>query len=268
MKSKAKIRVKISTKFKQQIRPVLTLEGHSVTIIWGVGLGRVKDVLDDDERKMKPVSFVLLLGATVLSGMIIYNAMVHQTGRTRMATALPIGATTHMDVAVGADPNNTVVLKYDPLVEETQRELLGSGIYQGMVDGVIGQRTKLAIQRYQQINGLPATGEVSQDLVNHIKFTRKVEAAAKFTGSVEPSTQSVVSDMAPIAPAVDVSSRAVKIKNVQIALAGLGYDINTLDGQLSDETHAAILKFEMDNGLAMDGIIDANLITALNISAN
>lgn len=265
MKPETQIRVKISTKFKQQIRPVLTLSGHSVTIIWGVGLGRVKDVLDDDERKMKPLSFVLLLGATILSGMIIYNALAHQTVRPRLVTALPIGATTHMDVAVTADPNNTVVLKYDPLVEETQRELLASGIYQGMVDGVIGQRTKQAIQRYQQINGLPTTGEVSQDLVNHIKFTRKVEAAAKFTGSVEPSKQNDVADVAPV---VDVSSRAVEVKNVQIALAGLGYDINTLDGQLNDETHAAILKFEMDNGLAMDGTIDANLITALNISAN
>lgn len=214
---------------------------------------------------MKPLSFVLLLGATILSGMIIYNALAHQTGRARLATTLPIGATTHMDVAVAADPNNTVVLKYDPLVEETQRELLATGIYQGLVDGVIGQRTKQAVQRYQQINGLQVTGEVSQDLINHIKFTRKVEAAANFTGSVEPAA---IKTVAEIKPVVDMSSRTLKIKNVQVALAGLGYDINTLDGQLNEETHAAILKFEMDNGLAMDGTVDANLMGALNIQAN
>ena len=214
---------------------------------------------------MKPFSFVLLLGATILSGMIVYNALAHQTGRARMANTLPIGATTHMDVAVAADPNNTVVLKYDPLVEETQRELLAAGIYQGLVDGVIGQRTKQAVQRYQQINGLQITGEVSQDLINHIKFTRKVEAAANFTGSVEPAA---IKNVAEVSPVVDVSSRALKIKNVQVALAGLGYDINTLDGQLNEETHAAILKFEMDNGLAMDGTVDANLMGALNIQAN
>jgi len=217
-------------------------------------VARVKDVLDDDERKMKPLSFVLLLGATVLSGMIVYNAFAHQSGRARISGALPYGATTHMDVAVSADPNNTVVLKYDPLVEETQRELLASGIYQGMVDGVVGQRTKLAIQHYQQINGLPPTGEVSQDLVNHIKFTRKVEAAANFTGSVNPAAP----------PAGEV----LNVKKVQVALAGLGYEIKTLDGHLNEETHAAILKFEMDKGLAMDGAVDNTLLSALNVSSN
>jgi peptidoglycan hydrolase-like protein with peptidoglycan-binding domain len=229
-------------------------------------LGRVKDVLDDDERKMKPLSFVLLLGATVLSGMIVFNAFAHQTGKARVATGLPINATTHMDVTVAADPTNTVVLKYDPLVEETQRELLAIGIYQGLVDGVVGQRTKQAIQRYQELNGLQATGEASQDLVNQIRFARKVEAAAKFTGSVAPAGQNTVVTPAPVVAAN--KTNGLKIKKVQVALAGLGYDINILDGKLNEETHAAILKFEMDNGLAMDGLIDAKLMTALDVAAN
>jgi peptidoglycan hydrolase-like protein with peptidoglycan-binding domain len=229
-------------------------------------LGRVKDVLDDDERKMKPLSFVLLLGATVLSGMIIFNAFAHQSGKVKIATGLPINATTHMDVAVTADPANTVVLKYDPLVEETQRELSAIGIYQGMVDGVVGQRTKQAIQRYQELNGLQATGETSQNLVNQIKFARKVEAAAKFTGSVAPPVQNMVAAPAPLVAVA--KSNGLKIKKVQVALAGLGYDINMLDGKLNDETHAAILKFEMDNGLAMDGVIDTKLMTALDVAAN
>jgi peptidoglycan hydrolase-like protein with peptidoglycan-binding domain len=228
-------------------------------------LGRVKDVLDDDERKMKPLSFALLLGATVLSGMIVYNAFAHKVPRVRIGNALPIEATTHMDVAVTADPNNTVVLKYDPVVEETQRELLAAGLYQGMVDGVIGQRTKQAIQQYQQINGLQATGEASQDLVNHIRFTRKVEAAAKFTGSVEPAEDKSAIALPPV---VAVGNSTVKIKKVQVALAGLGYDINTLDGKLNAETRAAILKFQMDNGLNMEGVIDAKLVSALNVTSN
>jgi peptidoglycan hydrolase-like protein with peptidoglycan-binding domain len=237
-----------------------------LSIIYGVCvLGRVKDVLDDDERKMKPLSFALLLGATVLSGMIVYNAFAHKSPRLRISNALPMEATTHMDVAVTADPNNTVVLKYDPLVEETQRELLAAGLYQGMVDGVIGQRTKQAIQRYQQLNGLLATGETSQDLVNQIKFARKVEAAAKFTGSVEPVAEQAALALPPVVP---VSISAVKIKKVQVALAGLGYDINTLDGKLNAETRAAILKFQMDNGLNMEGVIDAKLVSALSINSN
>ena len=41
-----------------------------------------------------------------------------------------------------------------------------------------------------------------------------------------------------------------------MALAGLGYDISKLDGQVNDETRAAILKYEMDNGLDMGGMVD------------
>ncbi len=268
VKTRGKNRYKFASIASHQISLVLTLAGQVMVKVRGLSLARVKDVIDDDEQKLKPLSAVLLLGAIVLSGMIVYNAFA-QGSKPRAMAALPIGATTHMDVAVAADPNNTVILKYDPLVEDVQRQLLATGIYRGMVDGVIGQRTKIAIQQYQQLNGLPITGEVSADLINHIKFTRKVEAASQFTGSVAPAEQKPNAPATAAAPSPLANAALnLKIKKVQVALAGLGYDISTLDGKLNEETHAAILKFEMDNGLTMDGVIDATLISALKIAAN
>ena len=38
-----------------------------------------------------------------------------------------------------------------------------------------------------------------------------------------------------------------------------------LDGQVNPETRAAILKYEMDNGLDMTGAVDAALLSALKV---
>jgi len=53
------------------------------------------------------------------------------------------------------------------------------------------------------------------------------------------------------------------VKKVQVALAGLGYKIKKMDGQVSAETRSAILKFQMDNGLDMSGTVDKDLTAAL-----
>ena len=212
-------------------------------------MARVKDVLDDG-WKIRPLSMVLLVFAGTFGAMIVYNTLAKQPVGARLAVAsAPL-----MD-GVAPQPVTTVVLKYDPLIQDAQRELLALGVYKGTVDGVKGLRTKQAIQDYQQLNGLAPTGEVSDDLINHMRFTHKVQAASQFTGSVAPvALQSTK-------PAQDLS-----IKKVQVALAGLGYDINKLDGLLNDETHSAILKYQMDNGLDMSGSLDAELLKTLNVT--
>ena len=95
---------------------------------------------------------------------------------------------------------------------------------------------------------------MSDDLINHMRFTHKVQAASQFTGSVAPVV------LQGTKPTQDVS-----LKKVQVALAGLGYDINKLDGLLNDETHSAILKYQMDNGLDMSGSIDGELLQTLKV---
>jgi peptidoglycan hydrolase-like protein with peptidoglycan-binding domain len=191
--------------------------------------------------------------------MIVYNAMWGKgsSSASQQMAALPAGATTRMNVAVPNGNLNTVIIKYDPAIEDVQRELLALGQYKGMVDGVNGQRTKIAIQQYQQDNGLPVTGEVTPELINHIQYTRKVKAAAEFTGSIDP---------APAVPAPK-NDPAQDILKVQGALSKMGYDLGEPTGQLDEATRAAILQFEMENGLSMDGAIDAQLLAALTKTA-
>ena len=209
-------------------------------------MARVKVVLDDG-WKIRPLSVLLMVCAGTLSSMIVYNALAKQLIGTKSASVS--GAVTQ--------PIYTVVLKYDPLIQDAQRELLALGVYKGTVDGVNGQRTKQAIQDYQQLNGLPLTGEVSDELLNHMRFTNKVQAASQFTGSVTTAGPQMVQLAKP--------AQDFNIKKVQVALAGMGYDINKLDGLLNDETHSAILKYQMDNGLDMGGTVDAGLMQALKV---
>ena len=245
----------------------------------------MRDILDDDERRLKPLGLLMLTTATVLSGMIIYNVMFGQTqnglGRTNVGPAQ--GASTHVEVPAPAEISNTVVFKYDATVEEVQRELLATGHFKGLVDGVNGQKTKIAIEQFQQEIGLPVTGEITSDLVSRIQYTRKVKAASEYTGSVDPApavtTQApslpvavapvvVVPEpseaaVAPVATRTKKPAQSNNILSVQKTLAAKGYPVGNVTGKMNAETRAAILQYELENGLAMDGVIDLSLLAAL-----
>jgi peptidoglycan hydrolase-like protein with peptidoglycan-binding domain len=244
----------------------------------------MRDILDDDERRVKPLGLLMLTTATVLSGMIIYNVTIGQTqnalGRTSVGVAT--GASTHVEVPAPAQVSNTVVFKYDAAVEEVQRELLATGHFKGLVDGVNGQKTKLAIEQFQQEIGLPVTGEITPDLISRIQYTRKVKAASEYTGSVDPApaaipqAQSLPVAVAPVAevpePAVAAAPVPTKPKkpaqsnnilSVQKTLSAKGYAVGSVTGKMNAETRAAILQYELENGLPMDGVIDSTLLAAL-----
>jgi peptidoglycan hydrolase-like protein with peptidoglycan-binding domain len=108
-----------------------------------------------------------------------------------------------------------------------------------------------------------------------MKFTHKVQAAAQFTGSVAPVSAdpalattpqaTVVYEKAAAEAAAATQAKVLAVKKVQIALAGLGYTIKKMDGQVSAETRSAILKYQMDNGLDMSGTVDKGLTAALKV---
>ena len=135
----------------------------------------------------------------------------------------------------------TIQLKYDPLVESVQRELAAAGFYKGMVDGVIGRKTKQAIAAYQASVGLEPDGKPSQDLAEHIRYTREVAEASLFTGTIEPDP--------------DAEARA-SIRRVQTGLAELAYSPGTINGEMSRQVRNAILAFQRDRHLPETGEIN------------
>lgn len=241
---------------------------------------RVREVPEEHGGGVSPGAAALAVFALGLGGMIVWNAFLGPhagTGARSLVTQIPKGATTHVEVAAPAKPVTTVTIKYDPQVEDVQRELMATGHYRGLVDGVAGKQTAIAIKRYQQDNQLPVTGEITRQLLDHIRYTRKVAAASEFTGSVAPKAETSALPQAkprvqkqaakPQAkPAAPKPQGLARVRDVQMKLRKLGYEIPAVNGEPDDVTRAAILKFQMDFGLAMDGTISKELLAGLKVA--
>jgi peptidoglycan hydrolase-like protein with peptidoglycan-binding domain len=76
------------------------------------------------------------------------------------------------DAYPGATPAITpeIVKLHGVYVETIERELQARGYPVGPVDGYLDRETQQAITRYQRDNGLEPTGEVSLELVNHLRL--------------------------------------------------------------------------------------------------
>jgi len=152
---------------------------------------KTPDVYEDERRGLRPGSALLLLVALGFGSAIVWNAFngSHQPrSLENLLAEIPEGATTSIVVPAPqhAVPK-TITIKYDPAVEDIQRELMATGQYRGLVDGVMGAQTMLAIKQFQEENGLVVDGRASPELLEKIRFTRKVQQAANQTGSVDPA---------------------------------------------------------------------------------
>lgn len=214
----------------------------------------MKDVLEEGGGSLKPLS-VLALAATIIMGFaILYNAVLSQdpaNGRPRFVASqiTSSGASTRVDVIASELSQKTVVLKYDPRIEEIQRGLLATGDYKGLVDGVAGNRTRLAIESYQRKSGLTVDGKITLQLLEHIRFRQQVADASEFTGSV------ALTD--------DAKAEAAMIRQIQTALDELGYRPGEISGNLTISTKQAIMLFQRDRGLPQDGELSDALIAEL-----
>lgn len=226
-----------------------------------------RDIYDDGDggrrKGLRPGASLMSLIAIGLGSAIVWNAFHGQHQPRSMESLLaevPDGASTSIVVPAPGKASRTITIKYDPEVEDVQRELLATGHYRGLVDGVMGNQTAVAIRLYQNDNALAPDGKLTPGLLDHIRFLRKVASAAEQSGSIAP-----VNAIAPLqkpAPRKTDDGR-VRILDVQMRLQRLGYVTVPTDGRESAALRAAILQFELDRGLAMEGRIDAAFLSAL-----
>jgi peptidoglycan hydrolase-like protein with peptidoglycan-binding domain len=210
----------------------------------------MRDGLEKKARERRVVPAAAWSLAAILALAIAGNAMFGQERRPIMAqTGAEDGAMAAADQAVPQVGARTIQLKYDPVVEAVQRELIATGYYKGPVDGVNGRKTRQAITAYQQAVGLPPDGKATSDLAEHIRFTRQVAEASLFTGS--------------IAAAPDAEVRAA-IRRVQAGLADLGFSPGEINGELTRQTRDAIIAFQQARKMPETGEIDNALVTELD----
>lgn len=137
--------------------------------------------------------------------------------------------------------DNPAVKARVEMITTVQRELTQRGYYDGALDGLLGPRTEQAIKEFEQGNGLRATGEPNEQLLNQI---RKARHRSEITGSI---------------PRVEENRQSTQVLNAQRGLARLGYGPVKFSGVLDPATRAAIERFERDWGFPVTGEITPKL---------
>ena len=156
----------------------------------------------------------------------------------------------------------------DPIVREIQAHLTARGYYDSEIDGLIGARTRAAIGLYQRANNEPVTNEPSKQLLEHIRLSRPDEGY-HVAARQKIADQNEASGIASAAPNIikaksEVINDPLMIKQIQEALARLGYKDVTADGVVGPITREAILNFKKKHGLDADGTITTALLNELS----
>lgn len=130
-------------------------------------------------------------------------------------------------------------------VRNVQLALNQLGYAAGTADGITGPKTRAAVRAYQIDSGLPASGEPSVSLHEHLQATLAKQNGG---GTTQPDSG---------------GTSATLISEVQAELRLRGYAIPSVNGVLDATTVAAIKRYQEDASLAVDGRVTDQLLTQL-----
>lgn len=138
-------------------------------------------------------------------------------------------------------------LAFNAEVQRIQGSLNQLGYDAGPSDGLMGARTRRAIEDYQRDHGLLVTGQASASLERHMaQELVDREAAEASPGTVDTPS-----------PATQPDRQLVL--DVQSGLRRLGYSVPVISGRLDSDTETAIRAYQRDHRLLIDGRLSAQL---------
>ncbi|MBO4884615.1 MAG: peptidoglycan-binding protein [Clostridia bacterium] len=133
-----------------------------------------------------------------------------------------------------------------PAVREVQTLLNKHGYSVGRVDGTYGPKTEAAVRLFQSYNGLAVDGVVGDTTLAALR-------------SANPVQYSVPVQY----PKLRRGDYGDPVKKLQTRLAALGYYKGTVSGYYSASTEEAVINFQRDKGLRVDGIAGQQTQTVL-----
>lgn len=140
----------------------------------------------------------------------------------------------------GAEEKQLVgeIIPYEanPVIEEAQALLYLYGYNAGRVDGMLGLRTRNAIEKFQVDNGL--------------KPSRSLDKATWERLNIFKENQLIV-------------DQQLNILLVQKLLKAAGFDPGDMDGKMGAQTQAAVLNFQEAKGLKADGKVGYQTLNKL-----
>ncbi|WP_366655630.1 peptidoglycan-binding domain-containing protein [Fodinicurvata sp. EGI_FJ10296] len=163
--------------------------------------------------------------------------------------------------SVGTQPasgqSDTVQVAQSRGVMAIQTRLNRLGYDAGPEDGLMGSRTRSAIEAYQDDQGLLVTGEPSQSLLNHIS-----ESVEERFGSVEEPEEEPEDDTSTDDDEADM------IAAIQSELRQRDYRIPAVSGEMNQATRDAIRDYERDRGYLVTGRATSELLEDLRADDN
>jgi len=133
-----------------------------------------------------------------------------------------------------------------PQVEDVQRLLRSVGLAQGEDEpGLFGPATQRAVRALQQQHGLPADG-----VVDHETWQVLVAASYRLGDRLLFRTRPML--------------RGEDVRELQLRLSRLGFDVGLVDGVLGPDTERGLLAFQAEVGLVDDGIVGAETLEQMN----
>ena len=127
-------------------------------------------------------------------------------------------------------------------VQRAQQRLLDYGYFTATPDGVFGDATRMAVERFQMVNGLAVTG-VADGLT-----------LMRLMADVPITWQGYLSEMSCAA-----GDSGLNVYALQRRLDAMGYFEGDCTGSFGELTRKAVAAFQTDNGLESTGVADATL---------
>ena len=111
------------------------------------------------------------------------------------------------------------------LVTALQNLLAALGFQLGPIDGVMGSRTRQAIEKFESRNGLPVTGQATEKLLSQLAEALRTARVVREDETPKPRRQSVASGSG-----FSVSSKGHVLTNAHVVKKCDSIDVRTADG--------------------------------------
>ena len=190
---------------------------------------------------MRSTNWVFVIRGGVASSVVALFLLCLLEGGTAVAQATEANQATTVQLALGSGygrPDGSA------RVRSLQRRLRALGQQPGPVDGLYGPLTAAAVRRYQSVAGLAVDGIAGPETMKalHAEWPQPVALGAGY-GQRGGSAQ---------------------VRAVQLRLRATKHSAGPADGMFGPHTEAAVMRFQSEKGLAVDGVVGNKTWRALD----
>lgn len=144
-------------------------------------------------------------------------------------------------------------------LKRVQSALADLGLYKGALDGLAGPQTKDAIENYQRIVGVEATGGINAELLQHLGLV----PARPSAGTPSPAPRPQGTRVAEVSADAGLSVSHTQTRKIQAGLRAFGNDGIEIDGVAGADTQTALREFQSLFGLQVTGEPNAEVLAKM-----